>query len=206
MTTLRNAQTVDEQIEFDVEDAPEASKDQLKRVVSLGNAQVALRREIADLETQLAAKYASLKTNMEADLPEAMSVAGIEKFTLQDGIDVSIKKVVRASIPKADPDPGLKWMDDNAPDLVTRTLKLMFEKSDEKFFRKFMRDMKQRKKVPKMTYERTVHPQTLGKFVRERDAVGNGVPEKALGVYRVTTAIVSLPEDRKRKASDEIPE
>lgn len=201
----RNAQGVKEQVEeYIPEAAPGPSQEKLARAIALGNDQVRLRREIAAIEAQLDAKNKALKTNAEADLPQAMSEAGIEALTLDGGIGVSIKKVVRASIPKTDPEPGLDFVDEVAPDLVTRTLKIVFDRSEEKFFRKFMRDLNQRKKKPKLTYERTVPHQTLSKFVRTRDKEGLGVPEKALGVYRVTTAVVSLPEDKARK--DELPE
>jgi hypothetical protein len=175
----------------------------MARVIALGNEQVKLRREIAALEAQLAAKSLALKTNVEADLPQAMSEAGVEKFTLTGAIEVGITKVVRASIPKADSEPGLDWIDKNAPDLIKRELRIQFDRTEEKFFHKFMRDMKKRKKQPRMKYERTVHPQTLGKFVRERDAAGKGVPEKALGVYRVTAAVAVLPEEKDK---DKIPD
>jgi hypothetical protein len=191
----RNAITAAETID-DVEEAPEASDSQLKKVAHLVQAQLDLQAEIASLEATLAIKNAALKTNVEADLPAAMSECGIkteDKLVIR-GATVELKKLVAASIPEAHKAAGIAWMEENAPDLVKHTITIEFGLHDAKFFAKFQRDLAQRKKPVKSTQRDTVLPQSLGKFVRERDAAGLGVPEQILGVYRRTVAVVKPPK------------
>lgn len=188
-----NAMLPDEMLD-DVEPAPEATDAQLKRVSTLAQAQLALVVEIEKLNDQLAQKMAALKTNMESDLPAAMSEAGQEKCKIAGGATVEVKKLVVASIPKALRQEGLAYMEKAAPDLVKHTVSIEFGRGDAKFFEKFIRDLGKRKKPVNATIEDTIAPQTLGKFVRDRDKEGVGVPEDILGVFRKRIATVTLPK------------
>jgi hypothetical protein len=195
---LKNAITPDEQLD-DYEAAPDATDAQMKGVAALSLHQLELNRSIAAAETALAMLKAQLKVNMESDLPLAMSACNMEKLTLTGGVLVEVRKVVAASIPSDKAAEGLAWMEKNAPDLVKHTNAIEFPRAEDKFFKKFLRDLANRKRPVNASSKDYVNPQTLGKFVRDRDKEGLSVPEDILGVFRLTRAVVSSPKMDKNE-------
>lgn len=192
-----NAQRAEEMLDDDMEAAPvEVSDDKIRLVATLSKTQLELRDQIANVEKHLEGLYGKLKTNMEVDLPEAMSTAGMKDFTLTNGARVEVKKVVRASIPKAHMEEGLDYMDEVAPDLVKHTVTIQFDKKDRSFFNKFCRDLAKRKRPVNADIKRTVHAGTLSAWVRQKDEAGDPWDEhveEILGVFRNTSAEVKKP-------------
>lgn len=186
--------------ELDIEEAPAATGDQLKNITNLAKAQIVLLAEIAAMEDVLTAKKQALKANQETDLPEAMTAAGMKSFELTDktGAEiagVTIKEIVAASITKANLPRALPYMEKHAPGLIKRVITVKFGKDDDAWAKKFMADMAKRKKKLDATVTETVNPQSLGAWVREKDAANEAVDEKLLGVFRVRKAIVDLPSN-----------
>ncbi len=203
-----------EQVEADVEEAPEASQDKLDKIVALAEEQ----KRLVDLLERLDAKTNETKkllTNNKMNLlPAAMSEAEMISFELKDGWVVEVQKVVNAGIPSATAikkekspekkremierkETAIAYMDKEAPDLVKNTIIIDFPKGEEKFFNKFMADLRKRKVEIKATVERAVNASTLGKWVKERDKAGLSVDETLLNVSRVTIAEVEKVEIKK---------
>lgn len=191
----RNAKEPEELLD-DVEEAPiEIDDAKVKKISALASQQLDLIERIKAKEEELKALQLALKTNMEADLPNAMSECGVENFTLTGGASVAIEKIVRASIPKTHLNEGLAFMRDKAPDLVKHTITIQFDRKDQKFFAKFMRDLAQRKRPVDASIKDSVHAGTLSAYVRRCDEEGVALPEDILGIFRTTAAKVT-PGDK----------
>jgi hypothetical protein len=195
MTDLKNALKPEEQLDSDVEPAPEATDTQLKRVSTLAQRQLEIKREIEDLEKQLQRKQEELKTNAESDLPEAMTSCGLQELTISGGALVTLKKVVAASIPAPKLGEAMSWLEaHNAGSLIKHTVNIEFGKGEEQLFKDFLEDLKRRQTPVKATSKDYVHPQTLGAYIREQDRNGVVVPEDVFGIFRVTKADVKPPK------------
>lgn len=179
---------------MDIEAAPEATDSQIKTVSKLSQTQIEILAEMDKVAKRLSELNDLLKTNQEVDLPEAMTAAGMQNFTMTNGASVEIKKIVAASITKANQDAAFTWLEDNKHgDLIKRSYTIEFGKEDLAWAKKFEADMLKRKKKLKYKRKESVAPQTLGAFVREMDKEQIAVPEKLLGVFRLRKAIVTLP-------------
>lgn len=201
----QNAQTVDERLGDDdeVEAAPVPDNDDLKKISTLAAQYIALEKEIADLEAQLAAKQAALKVVRELDLPTAMTEVGTTGFDLVGGGSVKLKTGYVAGISEKNRLAAHTWLENHGSgSLIKRTFTISFGKGEETWARKFERDMAQRKRPLQCERKDAVHTQTLGKFVREKIAAAksNGIsPEKEIpfdlfSIFELRYAEVEQPK------------
>lgn len=197
--------TADDILADDIESAPEATDDQLKKISSLVRLYGELERNVAAAQDALTKANDSFKKLTDVDLPEAMSAAGYAPPTkmLLAGAQVEFVTFVSASITKANALLAHAWLVDNGhPDLIKAEAKFAFPRGTEKFRKQFMEAfkalVKKSKKLPsiKVTEKEGVHPQTLGAFVREQMALGVAIPRDLFSVYEgrsVTVKPVAPP-------------
>lgn len=206
---MRNAIKEDEILdESEMKEGP--SNEDLRKIADVSREQVKLVREKEKLEQQLADVNKRLQANMQVELPEIMLKCGMESYTLAGGYSVSVDKIVKASIPAPDNKRvenaahkhaiGIAYMDKMAPDLVKNSITIEYPKGQEKLFKKFMRDLAQRKIPVDYKLTRAVHASTLSKWVRTRLDKAEDVDEVALNVHKVTIAEVKIPRKEKLDA------
>jgi len=131
----------------------------------------------------------------EFELPNLMDAAEQEEVKTKDGIKVKVSTKIRGSIPKGGEDAAFKWLEDNEhEDLIKRLITVEFGKEDEAWAKKFMTDLKKRKRVPKHNVKLSVHPATLASFVAEQLEAGEPIPMETLGVYRQRVAKIEVTE------------
>lgn len=197
-TYLRNALTDDEQIEA----APIPDNADLANIAALAQRYLSLEDAILKLEQELAAKKADLKTLREGSLPLALTEVGMTKFTMAGGAAVTLKTGYVASITEANRPAAHAWLESSGNGaIIKHQITIQFGKGEEAWARKFLRDLSQRKRPLKYERKDTVHPQTLGAFVRERiaDAKAQGlspdkqIPFDLLGVFELRYAEVVNP-------------
>jgi hypothetical protein len=208
-TDQRNAEP-EEQLPLGEEGmgVPEASQDQLDKIMELAREQVRLKRLYDKQAEELAATKKLLDDNKNNKLPQAMGAVGMEQFILGGGASVAVEKILRASIPSPNSDrvenseernrAGIEYMDKRAPSLIKNKITVTTGKGEEKLFARVVAALTKLKVEPNV--ERNIHSGTLSKWVKQEEAAGRAVDDAILGVHRVTVAEVKLPEADKAKS------
>ena len=171
----------------------------MARIEGVAQEQVDAEVLVANLDTQLAEAKSNLLDLMERRLPKLLDDAGLidSKVVTPSGLTVEVDEKVRGSIPKANEPKAFEWLEnDNNGRLIKRQITIEFGKGDEKWAEKFMRDCAQRKKPLNLKVKRSVNPQTLQAFVRQKLADGDAMPLETFGVYRQKFAKVKQKEKK----------
>ena len=173
----------DDYSEYLDDDAP--GDNVLAMLSGLANAQQEKELEIAQLEEALTKAKAELRDISEHRLPELMEEVGMESFTTKDGLKITVRDVIRAGIPAKNPQPAFNWLEENGHGrLVKREFKIDFGKDEEAWANKFQSDLQKRKKPLRCNIKKSVHPQTLQAFIRERLEAGEDIPLDIFGAIR----------------------
>ncbi|MHC4647900.1 MAG: gp33 family protein [Planctomycetota bacterium] len=175
----------------DVEGIP-ADAD-LRKVSELADVQVSLESQIDNTEralTSLKKEYERVRSEL---LPAALREQGLKEITLTDGSRVRVVEILRASIPKAKQLEAFAWLDANGyGDIIKHVVSASFaagegEKATQAYESLGALGITADEK-------RSVHPQTLGAFVREQTEAGVALPEHLLGVYRGEQTKIERPK------------
>lgn len=154
--------------------------------------------KVARLEGDLKQAEDAAKHIREKVLPDLMEKAETNIWTGLDGVAVEIKQVLRAGIPKDNPEAAFKFLEDvNYGDVIKNLIVIEFNRGEEAWAAKFKRDLAQRKKPVRATIKRSVHPQTLLATLRELLAKGTKVPMETFQAIQQRTAFVTVPEGKK---------
>lgn len=190
----------------------------LAGLVALGDRQIALEKEIDDLELRLSTLNMELHTLRTDTLPKAMLAAGARAFETRDGSKVEIKHEYFASIPteeaidKAKTDEehdkllsrraaAFAWLRAHkAGDLVKNTIRMTFGKGEDAKAAKLI-EWAAKKKI-EFSRQESVHPSTLKAFVKEEITKGRELASdvdgrEALGVFELDVAKIT-PKKEKR--------
>lgn len=132
---------------------------------------------------------AQLKEIQEKLLPEKMEALGMRDFTTRQGVKITIRETIRASMPEETRDLGLRWLDENGYGKMTKhDFNVSFKKGDEgaadatrKELQALGVDFKEK---------RYVHPSTLSSFAKQRLEEGDDLPEQFFNVHRQQIAKV----------------
>lgn len=155
---------------------------------------------------QLQIEYKNL---VEQTIPNAMKEASLKSFDYADGEierKVEIDEAVRSSITEANKPAAHAWLESHKHgDLIKRTITISFGRDQVKLFKKWVRDMAQRKEPIPYEVKEAVHASTLGAFVREQrrdyaDADRNpdeAVPLDLFSIFKQTCVVFKLPKKKK---------
>jgi hypothetical protein len=150
---------------------------------------------VATLQQELDAAIASLRAVQERDLPEAMSLAGLDSYTLKGGRKVAVKTTIIASPTKDQQPQMLAWLDENEHgDLIKHEVKVSFGKGEDTRAERFMDWVSEHLPKQKTDTKRFVHPQTLSAFVREQMAKHVDLPDE-FGVLILKKSVVNRPKE-----------
>ena len=114
-------------------------------------------------------------------IPDIMMELGVAEFTNTDGVKVTIKPFVSASIPKNRMEEAHTWLKDNGHgDLIKHLVSVDVGKQCDDASRALMA-------LSKLgldpTDKENVHSQTLKAFVREQVEAGEPIPLELFGAY-----------------------
>lgn len=183
---------MDEYADYRVEAPPERVGD-TQKLVKLAQDLVAAEDLIASLETQLAEAKATRRGLAEHDIPDLMSDMELDSYKTTTGVEIGLQEVVNAHISKERADEAHEWIEETGNgNLIKRQFVIEFGRGDEAWARKFAGDLKKRKRKLNHVVKRAVHPQTLGKFVRDRLRDGKEVEMTLLGVHQKKVARVTV--------------
>lgn len=159
----------------------------MSRIEGLAQEQRDAEARVEVLELQLAEAKAAAVLVSEKKLPLLLEEAqlGKSKIVTPGGLVITLSEAIRGSIPKGKEDDAHKWLEDNNNGgLIKRTVTIDFNKDQEGWAKKFMRDCAQRKKPLNLKIKRAVHANTLRSFIKSSLADGVPIPLDVFGAYR----------------------
>lgn len=147
-----------------------------------------LTAERDEVEARLKELNAEIKQIVERDIPNLMDTNGCESLETTDGLKVSVKETIHASIPKAMRPEAHKWLEEHSHgDIIKTKLLTEFGRGEMDKAREAAKRLEAFTDKPALIDE-SVHPQTLSALVRELLREGHDVPQDLLGVARVRKA------------------
>lgn len=154
----------------------------LAQLSLLAEQQAQAQSKVAQLEAQLAEARDELKDLAERQVPELMDSVGISEFKTSSGLKIKIDETIRASISKVNAARAFTWLKDHGhAALIKSKVSVAFGKGQEGDAEALAKQLSESFEVEMNT---TVHPQTLGAWVRERLGEGEEVPLELFGVHR----------------------
>lgn len=171
--------------------APEAAVS-LAELQKLAELQAEAEAKVKRIEAELSAAQKVLSDLAERQVPELMDSIGIEEFTTRTGLKISIKEVIRASIPKANEVRAFAWLRANGSGaLIKRNIVASFGMGEDDQADHLL-DIMQEEHIEGVSDKQSVHPSTLSSFVTKRLEAGEELPIELFGVHRQRFAQVKL--------------
>ena len=156
--------------------------DDLDGVSRLANEAAELEQEIASVEKKLKEKKKALYKITDERLPEALEEMNLQKFTLTDGSEISVKPIYAASIPKDRRDEAFQWLRDHEfGDLVKNNVTVTFGRGEDETAKDFIGFCGERGFVPSQIEK--VESMTLKAWLRERVEEGDPIPLDLFGAF-----------------------
>ena len=156
--------------------------DKLDGVARLAQEAAILEKEIAEFELLAKEKKQALHKITDEQLPEALEEMGLQKFTLTDGAEISVKPIYSASIPKDRKDEAFQWLRDHEfGDLVKNNVTVTFGRGEDTIAKDFVDLCGSQGFTPSQLEK--VEPMTLKAWLRERVEAGDPVPLDLFGAF-----------------------
>lgn len=149
--------------------------------------------EVARLEEALVVAKESLRYISEVRLPELMDELGIPTFSTADGLKITIKETLRASMGRSDDekDEALDWLEKNGHGaLIKRTVEVPFPRGGDEEAIALREQLKQSGK--RAVFARRVESATLRAFLKECLEGGVDIPLDLFRVVRDRRAKVDI--------------
>lgn len=173
--------------------------DTIAKISKIAKAQFDAAVRCAELEDDLKAAKANLFKIATIDLPEAMKEAGLEKFTTTDGLEIGVTKDVQCGISEARREAAYEWLVENGfGGIIKSDVDVIFGRDERAKAEKLVEQL--RKKGLDVTFNQSVHAQTLKSFVKERMADTESeieFPLELFGVFPFDKASVKPTKQRK---------
>ncbi len=177
----------DKEYDYSAWETDEPGGNLMSRIEGLAQEQLDAEARVSALEAQLAEAKAAVTLVKETKLPNLLEEAqlGKSKVVTPGGLIINLKEAIRGTIPKGNEEKAHTWLEDNGNGaLIKRTVTIDFNKDQEAWARKFMRDCAQRKKALNLKLVRGVHASTLRAFIKVSLADGIAIPLDTFGAYR----------------------
>ena len=152
-----------------------------KTLSSMVNALRNVEKQIADAEEHLKVlKSEKHKLSVE-NIPMLMDEMGLERVDV-DGLTVSRKMMVHASIPAANKERAFEWLrDNNCDDIIKNDVTCSFGKGQDNLAGDVVGMLRARGFEP--ATKTHVHPSTLKAFVKERFVDGKPIDLDMFGAF-----------------------
>lgn len=142
----------------------------LPRVGRLARLLVEQQAAVAEAEEKLAAAKAALLLTERVDLPELMKELGLQEVKLEDGSKVTVTPDVICAIAEAKRADAFAWLEERGyGGLIKTEVSVSFGRDELEKAEEVASVLSEVAERPS-AIERTVHPQTLKAFVKERMA------------------------------------
>lgn len=187
------------------EDVPETSPEQLALVVNLSRQLYRKQQELSRIMVDAERVREDIAKLTDIDLPAAMVAANVSEQAVGNGYTVELYTQVASASMQAEPktqedaavhEKRIAWLEAHGQEgLVKREVRAFFDRKEVQFFRKFVADLRKRKKPVNAQLRNYVHAQTWGAFVRE--AVKDpDFPRELFGVFEKKVARIVAPKEK----------
>ena len=154
----------------------------LSRLQELAEEQARAEAEVARIEAELTRAREALTDIAERQLPELMDEFGLETFKTRSGLNIKIKEIIRASIPKARAASAFAWLKEHGhAAMIKRVLSVSFGKGEDEQAEELLEQLSSEYEIDDKA---SVHPQTLSAWVKEKLERGDEIPLELFGVHR----------------------
>lgn len=182
----------------DLPEAPEAEPQTLEVLMKLAEQSKETAAKILKLEIELAEEQAKNAKLLRRRIPDLMESLGLESFKLKTGEVIEIKESVNASITEEHKPQAWDWLaEHNFDGIIKSNVALSFGKDELEKAKELV------VKLAELGYYtdivRSVHPQTLKSFVKERLEAGDALPLDVFGVFEFKEAKFKSPRASKAK-------
>lgn len=165
------------------------TKEELSQLSGLVARLLVLQEEVELQEKLLESAKDALRQVQEVAIPEMMSEIGMREFKLENGMKLTIKEDIYASIRKDFINDAVKWLDDNGlGDIVKDKVEVQFARGESEKAKELMSYCSKNRFSAAETL--SVHPQTLKATIKEQMARGEEFPEEFFSIAPVRKAIV----------------
>tara|TARA_R110002096_G_scaffold159360_9_gene325202 strand:- start:441 stop:1034 length:594 start_codon:yes stop_codon:yes gene_type:complete len=148
-----------------------------------------LEKEISDGEQLLKDKKKALYKITDEQLPEVLEEMGLQKFTLTDGAEISVKPLYAASIPRDRKSEAFQWLRDHEfGDLVKNNVTVTFGRGEDDTAKEFVGLCGSQGFTPSQLEK--VEPMTLKAWLRERVEAGDPIPLDLFGAFITQRATI----------------
>jgi hypothetical protein len=160
-------------------------------IISLAENQISLEEQVKELEHQLKEAQERLHLVSEQLLPNAMAKAGMKEFKMANGLQITIKEDVYASIRKDFINQAVEWLDQHQlGDIVREDVTVKFGRGQQATATKLFEYC--RANGFNAENKLAVHPQTLKTTVEEQIAKGIQFPDEFFEIMSNRRAIIDL--------------
>jgi len=174
------------------EDTAAPTNEQIGEISSLAKLQHSQEQAVDGFEAQLKEAKKALRQTQEQDLPGAMQAAGMEKFTTNTGIDVSVTENLYASIPAKNKPNAIAWlMDHGQSALIKEDISIPFDKGDHDDVEKLMKALRDMG-YANANVKEAVHTGAVKSMIKEMLENGADVPLDLFGAYFHRKAVVKV--------------
>ena len=192
-----------EQMLADTREADAAKIPAQKDLDDLGmlvNRMYFLEREIQVASKKVEDYKNELDTLMMKSIPDLMKKTKIRGFDLDDGSTINIKTIYAGSISEEHRDAAFTWLRDNKHgDLIKNQITVALGMKEDEKAAKIEKVLEEEK--VQYTVKESVHPGTLGAFLKEQTEAGNvNLPLVLLGAFIQDVAKVTRSKPKKEKA------
>ncbi len=169
---------------------PAPSADGLAKLSQLAVDLNAAELEAARIGEELKRANERVKDLAERDIPELMDSLGMAEFRTTAGFKIKVTKTIRASIPEAQRDAAMAWLDDNGHGgLIKRSIVVSFDRGDIEKAKKLQEQLE--KKFENVRSDTKVEPSTLRAFIGEQLEKGENIPLPLFGAWEQRIAKIS---------------
>ena len=153
----------------------ELEEGKLDAIARLANKAAELEAEVVEAERLLKQAQNAYREITDDQLPAALDAVGLEKFTMKDGSEISVKETYHASNPVNRRPEAYTWLrDHDFGDIVKNNVTVSFGRGEDKAAKDFVDLCDTKGYVPDQIEK--VEPSTLRAWLRERVESGDPVP------------------------------
>ncbi len=166
------------------------TQDDLSNITKLAADVVANEKTVAQIEDQLKQAKAKLRKVQDFELPEAMLACNMEKFTTADGLEVSVKETLTASIAAKNKPAAAKWLLENhLGSLVKEDVTIGFDNGASDKVQALI-NLLAENGITNIRTSESMNTASIKAAIKELLAEGKEVPLELFGAYFYRKAVV----------------
>lgn len=171
-------------------DQTPVTQEALSNITALAAAVVANEKTVAVIEEQLRDAKIDLRKVQESDLPEAMLACNMETFVTTDGLKVSVKETLYATIAAKNKSAAAKWLIENELGaLVKEDVVVSFDGGKNDDVRKLV-TLLYNNGVSNVRTTESMNTASIKAAIKELLEQGKEVPLELFGAYFSRKAVV----------------